>query len=1007
MPDIHPAFETVSESELPEYRARGALLRHRATGCEVYRLYADDAENVFAFAFRTRPRDATGVAHIVEHSVLCGSERFPVKDSFLVMARRSLATFMNAFTYPDKTVYPAASAVEADYFNLMDVYGDAVFFPRLTEDTFLQEAHHLEIDDKGRLDIGGVVYNEMRGDYSSSESLAATASYTSLFSPGHPYSFDSGGDPEAIPSLRFEGFKEFWSRHYHPSNCRIFLYGDIDARKQLDFLERRFLSRFGRIESDSEIPLESLVDAPSRLEVPYPLAEGADSATSIIVNWLTVPIDDGAEALAMEVLSELLLGHDGSPLSKALRESGLGEDLSPQCGLDTGFRQIIFSAGLRGARRGGEAEIEALILDTVRSQAESGFSKEALDAALHSIAFANREIRRGSGAYGLRLFNRAARGWLHGAGPEATLSFERPLAELRGRLEGDPRYLEGLARRLIVDNGHRRTVTVYPDPGLLERNRATRDAALAERARAMSEAERKAVRERAAALAEAQARPDDPAAVATLPRIKRRDIPREVETIRREKAVVAGVDASMHPVFTNGIVYLDLAFPLDALPRGALPLLPLLSRFVAGAGLPGVPYDEMAARLARCAGGFSAALETGTPASPSAPRPSGGAEGLGRPDGAASDGAARSYAVFRLKALEGRFPEALDLVLALLSGADFGDERRVADILAEFRNDVVSALVPSGNAFALARASSGLSESLAIEDLWRGTSQAEFVLGLSEARLLAGARGADVPALARTMRGLARAVFSRDGLRLNLTAGEEALGSARATLASALGALPDRGTPLDGPAPLAAREPARGAEAFSLSSQVGFAAAACRASRLGEKGFGHETVLAHLLSTGALWEELRVRRGAYGASCAVDGLEGAFCFSSYRDPRAVDSLAFFGEALEAAAESLSGAGGEAEVEEAAVGAVGRDLRPLLPEERGYVDFRRELYGIADDLRQAKRDELLSATAADVAQAARRVAAAYRAASAVLISGAEDVKLMRRVLSGVRVTELPI
>jgi presequence protease len=991
MTEIHPAFETVSESDLPEYRARGILLRHRATGCEVFRLEAADPENVFAFAFRTRPGDSTGVAHIVEHSVLCGSERFPVKDSFLVMARRSLATFMNAFTYPDKTVYPAASAVEADYFNLMDVYGDAVFFPRLTEDTFLQEAHHLEVGDDGRLDIAGVVYNEMRGDYSSSESLASTASYTSLFSPGHPYSFDSGGDPEAIPSLTYEGFKDFWARHYHPSNCRVFLYGDIDTARQLDFLDSRFLSRFGRIETDSEIPLEPILDAPRRIEVPYPLAEGADAATSIVVNWLTAPIDDGASALAMEVISELLLGHDGSPLSKALRESGLGEDLSPQCGLDTGFRQIIFSAGLRGARRGGEAEVEALILETIKAQVESGFKKEALDAALHSIAFSNREIRRGSGAYGMRLFNRAARGWLHGAGPEATLSFERPMAELRARLDADPRFLEGLADRLILSNGHRRTITVYPDPGLLERNRDAREARLAERARGLSQAELAALRARAAELAAAQARPDAPEAVATLPRLSRRDIPRAVEPIRREKAAIGGVDASLHPVFTNGIVYLDLAFPLDSLPRGLLPWMPLFARFVAGAGIPGVPYDEMAARLARCAGGFSAVLESGTPTSPTSPA---GGESAGAGPGPG----ARSFAVFRLKALEERFPEALELVLSLLSGADFGDERRISDVLAELRNDVVSALVPAGNAFALARAHSGLGEALAVEDLWRGTSQVEFVSGLR------GAGGPEIPAVAEALRGLARSVLSREGLRANLTAEEGALGAAAKALGAAIGALPGRSSPPAG----AGRDypPAAGPEAYSISSQVGFAAAACRSSRLGESGFGHETILAHYLSTGPLWEELRVRRGAYGASCAVDGLEGAFGFSSYRDPRPVDALAFFGEALEKAAAALSGPGGEAAVEEAAVGAIGRDLRPLLPEERGYVGWRRELYGITDALRQAKRDEMLGASASDVAKAASRIAEAYRSASAVLISGSEDVKLLSRVRSGVRVAELP-
>jgi Zn-dependent M16 (insulinase) family peptidase len=997
MPTIDPAYELLSERDYPEYRCRGLHLRHRKTGCEVLRLESEDEENVFAFAFRTRPEDGSGVAHIVEHSVLCGSERYPVKDSFLVMARRSLATFMNAFTYPDKTVYPAASAVEADYFNLMDVYGDAVFFPRLTEDTFMQEAHRLELDDSGKLDVKGVVYNEMRGDYSSSESLLTTASYTSLFSPGHPYSFDSGGDPEAIPALSYERFKGFWAGHYHPSNCRIFLYGNVDTGKQLRYLDERFLSRFDAREVDTEIPLQGPIPAPKRIELPYPLAEGSDSATSIISNWLTVPITDGVAALAIETLSELLLGHDGAPLALALRESGLGEDLSPQCGIDTSFRQIVFSAGLRGARRGDEEKVESLIVETIESAAEAGFSEEALDAALHTIAFANREIRRGSGAYGLRLFNRAARGWLHGAGPEATLSFEGPLAEMRARMAAQPRYLEALALSLIARNPHRSTVTVYPEAGLLEIKEAKREAALAAKAASLSAAEKTALRDRASALSEAMARPNSPEEIATLPRLVRSELPRKVESVRRDIVSLgggaSGVEAIVHPLFTNGIVYLDLAFPLDALPGSSMPWLPLASRFVTGAGLPGKRYDLVAAELARKAGGFSAILESATPLS---------ADG-----GSASDASrARSYAILRLKALADRFPAALELVVELLSRADYGDSKRVLDIFSELRNDVVSALVPSGNSFAQTRAASRFGEASAIEDLWRGTSQVEFLLSQGKA---------EAERLAEELRSLAPSIFTRRGLRVNLTAEEAAIGPALAALESALGCLPEAPRPESarrGGAEAAAFEPRPVAspEAFAISAQVGFSAAACPAAKLGSAGFGHETVLAHLLGTGPLWEELRVKRGAYGASAWTDGLEGIACFSSYRDPRPVDSLAFFGEALAEAARRFGkgGAEAEAEVEEAAIGALGREQRPLLPEEKGFVDFRRFLYGIDDARRQTKRDAMLSARAGDLAAAADRLASAYSSSSqTVLISRAEDVGAFERAYPGSSSRELSL
>ncbi|MDP3179623.1 MAG: insulinase family protein, partial [Spirochaetaceae bacterium] len=394
---------------------------------------------------------------------------------------------------------------------------------------------------------------------------------------------------------------------------------------------------------------------PRRIAVPYPLAQGSDAATSVIVNWLTSPSTDGMEALAMEVLSELLLGHDGAFLAKALRDSDLGEDLSPQCGLDTGFRQMVFSAGLRGVELGREGEIEDLVVDTVADIASRGFPSEALDAAMHSILFANREIRRGAGAYGLRLFNRAIRGWLHGSAPESTLSFEAAAKALGARLADDHRYLESLAETYLIGNDHRSTVTVYPDPGLLERMRDESGSALAREAQALSPEARDAIRDAATRLAAAQEKPDGPEAIDTLPRLSIRDLPRTVERIERETGTIAALPSTIHPIFTNGIVYLDLAFPLDGAPPEVLAWLPLLSRFVSGAGLPGRPYYEISELLARRAGGFSASLDSATPI--------GGRK-------------ARSFAVFRLKTLAENFGAALELALALISGADYGDAAR-------------------------------------------------------------------------------------------------------------------------------------------------------------------------------------------------------------------------------------------------------------------------------------------------------------------------------------------
>lgn len=982
MTTYHPAFETLSEFPVPEYRSFGVYLRHRATGCEVFHLRSDDEENTFAFCFRTPSPDGTGVAHIVEHSVLCGSERFPVKDAFISLARGTLATFLNALTYPDKTLYPAASTVEADYFNLLDVYGDAVFRPRITPDIFLQEAHHLEYGPDGKLDRKGVVYNEMRGDYSSPDSLIATRTYQTIFSPGHPYHADSGGDPERIPNLTYDAFRSFWEKNYHPSNCRIFLHGSIPTERQLGFLEERFLSGYVRREPDTEIPLQARFTEPVRASFPFPAEEGTEARTTTLVSWLTVPPEESVDNLTLEVLGEVLLGSDGAPLAHALLESGLGEDLSPHSGLDTGLRQALFSAGLRGVERGREPEIENLILRTVESLVREGIPRDLLEAAFHSIEFSSREIRRGGGTYGLRLLSRAIRGWLHGRTPDQTLSFEAPLAELRRRIETEPRYLEERLRTWILENPHRAAVTVYPDPALAETQRAKHRAALDALEGSLSEAQKEEIRRTAAGLRESQESGEGREARDTIPLLRRSDIPRDIEIIPRESVETAGVSASLHPIFTNGIVYTDFAFPLKDLPEYGLDLLPLLARFVSGAGLSGRSYADVSRELARRAGGFHVLLQASTPA------------------GGTSDSAS-AWMIFRLKALESRLSSALALVLPLMTEPDFSDRKRLSDLLAELANDMTSAIVPSGSSFASSRAAALFSRAQGIEERWRGLSQ---FLALAELRSDSG-----IDALADRLSGLLRSIVVRQGLRVNLTADPEAMQPAVRAVESALALIPggsvqgySLGNPGEDSAPRAF--PPSRYEAWSLPTQVGFSAVSLRASAIGTPGFAHEQALGHLLSTGFLWDEIRVKGGAYGASAWTDGSESTFSFSSYRDPAPNASL----DAYRGALESVAGDGPAPDIlERAVVGAAGRDLRPMMPEEKGFIDFKRELFRVTDEMRRKKREDLLGLTRNDLRDAARRLLAGWKERTEVLISHGDDIESMKRTHPELSVRQLQL
>jgi Zn-dependent M16 (insulinase) family peptidase len=360
-------FEVLSRRTLPEYRVEGVHLSHAATGCEIVHLASADTENLFAFCFATPPQDDTGVSHIIEHSVLSGSARFPVKEPFSVLMKGSMHTFLNALTYPDRTVYPASSCNRADFFNLMLVYGDAVFHPLLRRETFMQEAWRLEeARSDGKTGYAGVVYNEMKGAYSSPDSVVSEWAVRSLF-PDTPYRFDSGGNPASIPDLSLESARGFHARYYHPSNCRIFLYGSIPLEEILAFLAEKLLAGFSPQKIDSVIPLQEPWDRPRRLEKTYPVKPDTplEGRSSVTLSWLLPPVTDPVDLVTHELLSEVLVENAGSPLRKALVDSGLGEDLSPVSGLEVDLKQMIFAAGLRGTDPGKEQDLQKLIFGTL------------------------------------------------------------------------------------------------------------------------------------------------------------------------------------------------------------------------------------------------------------------------------------------------------------------------------------------------------------------------------------------------------------------------------------------------------------------------------------------------------------------------------------------------------------------------------------------------------------------------------------------------------------------
>ncbi len=993
-------FEIIGVEDLSEYRAQGIRARHLNTGCELYHISNEDPENLFAFAFKTVPGSSNGVAHILEHAVLCGSERFPLKDPFLLLLQGSMSTFMNAFTFPDKTVYPAASTVAKDLFNIMQVYGDAVFRPLLRAEMFRQEGHRLETDRDGSLQRSGVVYNEMKGNYASHDSIATEWSYRSLL-PDTPYAVDSGGDPEVIPTLTYEEFREFHRRYYHPSNTRVFLYGNIPTEQYLEVLQREFLHAYEALEIDVELPQQPRWNEPCAREEVYPVEHGEDpqGKSSVTLNWLLNAVTDPERTLQFEILSEILLGHSGAPLQKVIVESPLGEDLSAPTGLETELRELVFSVGMRGTDPDKRKAIEALILGELQRLADEGLDPELVEGALRRVEFRNREIRTGA-SFALRLMRRSLRGWLHGSGPAVTLQFTPQYERLRARLKEEPRLFERLIREGLLENTHRTTVTIRPEPGLNETRQEREAAELRELGASLDREKRAAIETEQDALRRLQEEPDDPERLSKLPFLTKEDIPREVERIaytRRELS--GGVPLYLQQEFTNGIVYLDFAFRIDDLPESLQLALPLFSDALIECGLPGMSYDQVAKELALKTGGFSASIDVSAVLVPEAAEIPGGVPPR-------TDGSARwarpsaAFLTFRLKALEDQFKEALELAHRLVTTAELGNTRRIGELLLEARNDMRSAILPAGHQFAALRSARGLSAAIALSERWRGITQLQYLAGLTP--------DADADRLSATLHELRARTVVRSRSVFSLTCAPEFAAQAERALAGLVEGLPDGAGPVGaadggetagegalreetlregapGGAQAGAVPAEHGAELFSVPAGVAYVAGSVAGTVLGDDGYPAEQVLAHLLSTGFLWERVRMQGGAYGVTAIPRALEGVFSFASYRDPNITTTLRAYTDGLREHAEREPG---ERETELAIVGTVSRELRPLTPSQKGGVNLQRILYGIPDELRQQRRDHMIRLTPGELAAAARRLLSACEQMQITVIAGTE-------------------
>lgn len=955
-------FDLLKEKVIPELNTTGKLYRHKITGAEMLSLENDDENKVFSINFRTTPQDSTGVAHILEHVVLAGSEKYPVKEPFVELLKGSLQTFLNAFTYPDKTCYPCASQNLKDFYNLIDVYVDAVFHPLIYKKTFEQEGWHYELEEiDAPLIYKGVVFNEMKGAYSNPNDLLGEMIAKSLF-PDNTYQYDSGGHPRHIPDLTYEKFREFHATYYHPSNARIFWYGDDDPEVRL----RRtaaFLEGYDYLEVDSAVPLQKPFSQPVKMIQPYAVGEEEAPKYYLTSNWVLGEHTDPETALGLSILNHILLGTQASPLRKALIDSGLGEDVIGG-GLGSVLKQISFSAGLKGVEPDNLGKVEKLVDETLAGLVEEGIDPKMLAASMNTIEFALRENNTGSYPRGLALMLGALTTWLHDSDPFDSLGYEVPLQSLKNRLESGEQYFENLIRTLFLANTHRSVVILEPDAELNQRETEEEKARLQAAKQAMTKQELEEIIRNTAELKRFQETPNSAEALSTLPSLTLDDLDRENKLIPLEVLDAGGVELLYHDLFTNGIVYLDMVFDLKAVPQELLPYLQLFAGGLLKMGTDQEDFVSLSQRIGRETGGISASLML--------------------QDKYKSEDFVTKLVV-RGKSTMDKVGSMLDIFHDILLTTNYDNKERFKQILTERKARMESSLVPGGHSVANRRLKASQSVAGWVSEQVHGIDNLFFT------RELLDRLDQDWGAVTASFSRIRELAVNRN-MVINLTLDRENFTQIQPLISSFVQRIPEKAHPLQTWQPVF---PAQG-EGFAVPAKVNYVGKGANLHDLGYQHHSSISVILKYLRTTYLWDKVRVMGGAYGAFVPYDLFSGSLNFISYRDPNLLSSLKNFDGASEFLRSfDLS----QSELEKTIIGTIGDMDQYQLPDAKGYSSMVRYLLGYSDEDRQLARDQILGTTEKDFRQLADVLEKVAETGRVVVVGSADGLKHANQEVDG--------
>jgi len=994
----HPAYEIIQTDTITEFGADCTLYRHKQSGAELLSLKTDDDNKCFGITFRTPPQDSTGVPHILEHSVLCGSRKYKTKDPFVQLLQGSLQTFLNAFTYPDRTCYVVASQNTKDFYNLINVYADAVFHPRAISDPMVhaQEGWHLELENvEEDLTYKGVVYNEMKGVYSSPDSLLQREAQQSIF-PDNAYGVDSGGDPVDIPNLSFEQFAEFHGKFYHPANSRIFFSGDDDLLKRLEIMDG-YLSDFqdspeSKPASTIEWQKKRFVE-PVTVRHPYPVSDtdGQEDTHLLMVNWLMndKPLTP-REEMTVTILDHLLMGTTSSILRKTLMESGLGDSITGG-GLSDDLLQATFSVGLKGVKTENVDKIEALVVEILEKVATDGFTEDAIAASMNTIEFQMREFNTGSFPKGLSLMLGSMREWVYDRSPTDALKFEEPLADLKASIAADgSKIFTDTIKEFLLKNSHRTTVEMFPSKSLEKEQLKEEKDRLAKIKESLTKEELQNIIDKTVELKKLQAAEDTPEERATIPSLDLSDLKKEVTEYPiavTENESNTGVTVVRHELgSTSGIAYANLAVDVSGISLDDIPLLPIFTRIMMETGAGDMDSVDLSRKIGTHTGGVSVSSLIS------------GVNEDGREDGVVTTG---EHFVTKLfisgKSTSDKTDELFSIFDSILRDANLDSKAKIIEMLRESKSNKESTIQGSGHAMANSRIMSRYSIIGYISEKMSGVSSLDTVKALLDQA------ENDFPALLARLENMRNIILEqstcRNGMILDLTGDANVFEKIGSSVDNFLTKLPgdNQGSKLQDfyseahPwAQQAKEEMASEAplvdEGFVVPTQVSYVGKGGRLYEAGESVSGATSVISRFLGTGYMWDNVRVIGGAYGGFCQFSPRDGIFSFLSYRDPNLAATIDVYDGASEALLASAKDMENDPDaLATAIIGAIGEMDGALGPDQKGSLQFKRWLARESPEQRQTFRDQVLNTKPSDFKEFGERLAALKDPSSAVVSS----------------------